>query len=889
MITSSKLYKIIKVLFYFSVITIILGSIFFTSSKTFAQSEEVLPETFIIHLVGLDDVPDPCIKFSWELECIPVTDGQEIVLEYIPGNYIGPMLEFNMVDDDGNTWFYILLGDYQEFIGKEEPTHVYFGGDFSLVAGVEEPPYQFGDSILATKVIVDYPYDQLLEWVYVIDHLTGYYSKPIPVYTFKYTEDSINYEIDCEIPADNANSGIWAFCPFTIPADGPAGNWTLQVSYNTGPFRGNLSGSIDFTVVDPTEINTEEETFIVNLEDLDDVTNLCIRFSGELPCIQVTDGQEIVLEYIPGNIIGPVLNFEKVDDDGNTWSYAILGDYQEFIGNIKTDPTVISFGGDFTLTPWAGESPFQFNENKIAAKEIRDGNDHYLEWVSLTDHITGQYSKPIPNYSFTNSDHGIDNPITCIVPESEIMKGVWAICPFTIPVDGPAGKWTLQVSYDTGPFRGTLEGEYNFFVADLDHDGIWDEIDNAPNNYNPDQRDVDDDGQADVIDPCPSDPTDSCNINGSIASSIGTAGGSLTTPDGQVDLVVPESALTVDTSLSITASGSDYLVDVSQDTLEVLNSYTLQPHGATFNTPITLTFHWGDYDNNGVVDDTTLLEKDLVIIKNGEIITPACEVNPNCDMGSNVLTIQVNSFSLFELSGFINRAPVLDGINGLNSPTQLGTMVNISANFTDPDINDTFTATWDWGNGQSSAGSISNRIISGNFIYNTPGVYTVTLVINDQFGASDSMTFQYIVIYDPEGGFVTGGGWITSPEGAYLQDPSMSGKASFGFTSQYKNGANLPTGNTEFHFQTADFIFSSTSYDWLVVAGSKAQFKGTGTINGSGSYGFMLTAVDGNPDRFRIKIWNKSTSAIIYDNMLGVSDDENLLTSIGGGSIVLHK
>ena len=79
------------------------------------------------------------------------------------------------------------------------------------------------------------------------------------------------------------------------------------------------------------------------------------------------------------------------------------------------------------------------------------------------------------------------------------------------------------------------------------------------------------------------------------------------------------------------------------------------------------------------------------------------------------------------------------------------------------------------------------------------------------------------------------------------------------------------------------------SYDWLVVAGSKAQFKGTGTINGAGNYGFLLIAIDGTPDRFRMKIWDKATDYVIYDNMLGVADDGNPTTVLSGGSIVIHK
>ena len=81
----------------------------------------------------------------------------------------------------------------------------------------------------------------------------------------------------------------------------------------------------------------------------------------------------------------------------------------------------------------------------------------------------------------------------------------------------------------------------------------------------------------------------------------------------------------------------------------------------------------------------------------------------------------------------------------------------------------------------------------------------------------------------------------------------------------------------------------------MVVAGARAQYKGTGTINGGGNYGFMLTAIDGaisgggGIDKFRIKIWDKNNGgAIVYDNQLGADDTGNAATALGGGNIVIH-
>jgi hypothetical protein len=113
--------------------------------------------------------------------------------------------------------------------------------------------------------------------------------------------------------------------------------------------------------------------------------------------------------------------------------------------------------------------------------------------------------------------------------------------------------------------------------------------------------------------------------------------------------------------------------------------------------------------------------------------------------------------------------------------------------------------------------------------------------------------------------------------------------------SKYQPGATVPTGNTEFQFRVADFNFKSASYDWLVLAGAKAQFKGSGTINGNGNYGFLLTAIDGQlnggggQDKFRIKIWDKTTNNIIYDNQIDTPNETDPSTVIGGGSIIIHR
>jgi hypothetical protein len=242
-----------------------------------------------------------------------------------------------------------------------------------------------------------------------------------------------------------------------------------------------------------------------------------------------------------------------------------------------------------------------------------------------------------------------------------------------------------------------------------------------------------------------------------------------------------------------------------------------------------------------------------------------------------------------------NLAPSITSVTpSTTDPVAVNTSVTVTAPFTDPGANDTHTCSVDWNDGHVSVGLVSGGSCSASHAYSAAGVYPVTVTVTDDDGASDTATYQYVVMYDPDAGFVTGGGWIDSPAGAYPADPTLTGKANFGFVSKYKKGATVPDGQTQFQFHAAGFNFHSTSYEWLVISGPKAQYKGAGTVNGGGEYAFMLTANDGQVsggggvDRFRLKIWDKATSVVVYDNQIGSGDTEAASDAIEGGSIVIH-
>ena len=170
-------------------------------------------------------------------------------------------------------------------------------------------------------------------------------------------------------------------------------------------------------------------------------------------------------------------------------------------------------------------------------------------------------------------------------------------------------------------------------------------------------------------------------------------------------------------------------------------------------------------------------------------------------------------------------------------------------------------------------------------------VYKVTALIGN--GCSESIA--YLPVFDPNGNFVTGGGWINSPEGALVGTTTV-GKANFGFVSKYRKGSNKVDGNTEFQFNAGNLSFKSTLHEagTLVISGKKATYRGDGTVNGVSGYRFTITAIDGHwnggtgPDQFRIKIWGIN-GVVLYDNGLGADENAEDATILGGGSIVIHE
>ncbi|MEK6275736.1 MAG: hypothetical protein AABM30_10400, partial [Actinomycetota bacterium] len=268
----------------------------------------------------------------------------------------------------------------------------------------------------------------------------------------------------------------------------------------------------------------------------------------------------------------------------------------------------------------------------------------------------------------------------------------------------------------------------------------------------------------------------------------------------------------------------------------------------------------------------------------------AGNVNSASTSTDNTVTWQQNT---------VNAAPVVT----ITSPTfgQLYAKpanVSLSSTFVDTDGPNPHTCSINWDDGTTTTPAVNEttRTCAQNHTFNAAGVYTIVVTICDNLGACGTNTV-WVVVYDASAGFVTGGGWIDVARGSYPADPTLSGRANFGFNAKYKNGGGPPQGATEFNFQVANFNFHSETYSWLVVSSFKAQFRGTGSVNGVSGYDFRLTGYDGQIsggggiDKFRIKITRTGTGQTVFDNRMGVPEDPDVADpqAISGGSIVIHR
>src|SRR6266487_283342 len=102
-----------------------------------------------------------------------------------------------------------------------------------------------------------------------------------------------------------------------------------------------------------------------------------------------------------------------------------------------------------------------------------------------------------------------------------------------------------------------------------------------------------------------------------------------------------------------------------------------------------------------------------------------------------------------------NTPPSVGTISVSPNPVHVNTQTFASATFTDPDTSDTHTAVWDWGDGNTSQGTITEPngstpgTVTGTHTYTSANVYTVKLTVTDNHNGAGDSTYKYVSVYNP--------------------------------------------------------------------------------------------------------------------------------------------
>ncbi|HEX6161257.1 MAG TPA: PKD domain-containing protein, partial [Thermoanaerobaculia bacterium] len=214
-----------------------------------------------------------------------------------------------------------------------------------------------------------------------------------------------------------------------------------------------------------------------------------------------------------------------------------------------------------------------------------------------------------------------------------------------------------------------------------------------------------------------------------------------------------------------------------------------------------------------------------------------------------------------------NAAPSIAGVAGPTSPVALGSPATVVVTYADAGAADTHTAVFTWNDGTTSTATCANGSCTATRTYAATGIYTVAVVVSDDDAATAATSFSPVVVYNATGGSLTTGGYLSTP----------AGNATVTVNVRYAKNATTPSGNARIELAGATMVAST--YEWLVINGTTATLQGSGTIAGSGNYGFLVTAVDAATDTVAVRVWDKTTNSVVFEST----------TAPFTGSVQIHK
>jgi hypothetical protein len=168
------------------------------------------------------------------------------------------------------------------------------------------------------------------------------------------------------------------------------------------------------------------------------------------------------------------------------------------------------------------------------------------------------------------------------------------------------------------------------------------------------------------------------------------------------------------------------------------------------------------------LDGSTVPASDYSVVMTGNGGTFSC--SPCLAIGQHALMVTVRDAAGNQGSHTWSievvregQAPTITSIAVPTGPVLRCASIEVCAEFTDPDGGDAHIVLWEWGDGSTSSGTVDEDagMVTATHVYSVIGTYIISLTVTDSTGLSDEMeAAEYVVVYDPQGGHVTGGGWF---------------------------------------------------------------------------------------------------------------------------------
>lgn len=253
-----------------------------------------------------------------------------------------------------------------------------------------------------------------------------------------------------------------------------------------------------------------------------------------------------------------------------------------------------------------------------------------------------------------------------------------------------------------------------------------------------------------------------------------------------------------------------------------------------------------------------------------------------------------------ELAVILNAGsrPILSPIQVVSAqPALISSPFQASIAFTDTNTQP-HTAVWNWGDGNTSAGTISQTgtsgTVSGQHTYAKAGWYTISVVVTNSRLASDRQeVYNGVTIYEPGNkAKFSGSKSFETPAHTFPDDQYNNYAADFKFDYEYsgnqpsaKKALRLDVDAKNFHFQ-ATSVSSLMIAEYPAYSNGTADVHGTGTINGAGNYDFWMIG-RADYDTLAIYIYDTSTGQKVFDSHYGMPEWHNPLSTISKGKIVV--